>query len=100
EPADPLCPKLLIQMHERLGVAVSLKLVTALLERFTDLPKVVDFTVEHNPHGLVFVVNGLMASLHIDDREPPHPQANCAIHIEAIVVGASVTNRSIHGLQP
>ena len=46
---------LFVQVNDRLGVAVGAVVVTLSLQFFAQGGMVVDFTVENNPHGSVFV---------------------------------------------
>src|SRR5688572_22210413 len=57
----------------------------------TELPVIVDLTVERDPHGTVFVGHRLPAILReINDAQPAMPQRNVVIRIQAGAVRASM----------
>src|SRR5581483_3859503 len=58
---------------------------------------VVDFAVEDDPHAAIFIADGLMTGLHVDDAEAAHGKADMVVDIEAIVIGTAVRNLAVHG---
>ena len=74
-------------------VSVSLCVTVAVAARDELLAQgemVVDLAIEHDPERAVFVRNRLMPARHIDNAEPPHADADCAIRIKAFVVGTAM----------
>src|SRR5205814_6856426 len=67
---------LVVGMDHDLGIASRVEAVTALAQPVTQLGKVVDLAVEHDPGRLVLVVNRLVAAGHVDDAEPAHAQSD------------------------
>jgi hypothetical protein len=60
---------------------------------------IVNFSVENDPDGTVFVADGLMASGKIDDAEAAHAEPNPALGEEAIVVGTAMGHHVAHTSQ-
>jgi hypothetical protein len=52
---------------------------------------------EHRPDAAIFIADGLMTGLHVDDAEAAHGQANMVVDKEALVVGTAVHNLAVHG---
>ena len=69
-------PSLLVEVDDRLGVAVGRKTWPRALEVAPQLAVVVDLAVEDDPDGAVLVGDRLMAAFEVDDAEPAHRQAN------------------------
>ena len=59
-----------VQVNDGLRVAVCAELVAFGFEPVAQLGKVVDLTIEHDPHRAVLVAHRLMAAADIDDAEP------------------------------
>jgi hypothetical protein len=60
--------------------------MSAGLQLGTQLWKVINFAVEYDPYGLVFVEYWLMPSSKIDNAEPPHPQSDASLYQDTFVV--------------
>ena len=58
--------------------------------------EVVDFAVEDDPDGPIFVVDRLMSRRQIDDAQPPHAERNPLVHEPAFVVGAAMPDDLAH----
>ena len=61
------------------------------------LEVVVDLAVEDEVAGVVFVVQGLLAARHVDDREAAEGEPGLAVEGEGGVVRAAVGERAPHG---
>lgn len=59
---------------------------------------VIDFAVKDDPNGLVFIGDGLVPGMKIDDTEPAHAEGTAAIQMKAFVIRSAVTNRGAHSL--
>src|SRR5690606_22279597 len=75
------------------------ELVTSLDEVGIQGREVVRLAIEDDPQGLIFVGDGLIPALDINNRKPPGPQADTGLHVEAIAVGASMADCPGHRLQ-
>jgi hypothetical protein len=58
--------------------------------------KVIDLAVKHRPDGLVFIVDGLMPRLDVDDAETAHPEIDLRIGIIAVLIRAPMKDRGRH----
>jgi len=73
--------------------------VTALLELRPQVLEVVDLAVEDDAHLAVLVVDGLIATHDVDNREPPHRQPNIVIPEHTLAIGAAMMQRIVHPQQ-
>src|SRR5262245_45501202 len=62
-------PFVLVEMDDRFGVAIGAKLVAGAFEPATEVEVVIDFAVEDEPNGAVFVRHRLASGDEVDDRE-------------------------------
>src|SRR5882672_7320689 len=90
---------LLVEVHDRLGVAAGTITMAASLEPRSELRVVVDLTVEDDPHAAVLVGHGLSTALDVDDREAPEAQAHVALAPQPLAVGSAVAQDVSHDLQ-
>ena len=68
----------------------------ALFELTPQLEVIVDFTVEHDPHSPVLVVNRLLAGRQVDNAQPPHAYADATGYVNAFVVRPAVRECLAH----
>src|SRR4051812_48334632 len=61
-------------------------------------PVIVDFAVEHQPDGLVFVMDGLMSRGQIDDAQPSHPEADARLHMQTLIVRTPMPDDLAHAV--
>ena len=87
---------LIISMDDGLGVAVCIKGVAEPFQLVAEFEIVIDLTVEDNPGGAVLVVNRLLAAFHIDNRQPPHAQADSLAEVEAVIIRATMADSVTH----
>src|ERR1700720_780005 len=59
-------------MNDRFRVAVGIKLMAELLELIAQFAVVVNLAVEDNPGSAVLIMNWLLATFQVNDREPAH----------------------------
>src|ERR1700686_352080 len=57
---------------------------------------VINFAVAHYPDGAIFVGDGLMASLKVNDAKPTHGEANISCDVESIVVRTTMRELAVH----
>src|SRR4029453_13746589 len=86
-------------MDKHFGVRPGVKLLAAVFEISSQRFEVVDLPVRHNPHGLVFVVERLMAGYEVDDTQAPRSEANRPLEINALIIGAAVGHSVAHAKQ-
>src|SRR5439155_19318383 len=80
---DALRPELLVEVEDRLRIALGPEDVAARDEATTQLAIVVDLAVEDDDLGAVLVEYRLLPAAQVDDAQPSHPQADRALHVEA-----------------
>ena len=90
---------LLVEVRKHLGVAAAAEQVAVRLELSPERLVVVDLAVLGRPHALPLVREGLVAALHVDDREPACPQGAAVGAHEARVVRAAVGDLVRHPAQ-
>ena len=66
---------------------------------FAEFMKIVNFSIEDEPNGLILIGNGLMTSGDIDDTEAAHAQANALAKIKSPVVRSAMTDNVPHLLK-
>ena len=88
---------LFIQVDNRFRVASRAIAVATGFQFGAQLHMVIDFTVEDDPKALVLIRNRLMASLYIDDAEPPHGKSDIPLHEKTVIIGAAMGDLAIHG---
>ena len=59
---------------------------------------VVDFAIEDNPDGAIFIRDRLMATFEVDDGESTKTQPYRAREVVALIIGTAMMNRVRHGL--
>ena len=59
---------------------------------------VVDLAVERNPHSVVFIGHGLVASLEIDNLESAGAEAYLSADVGTSVVWSTMDDRSQHSV--
>ena len=93
---NAVTPMLFIEVNDGLGVAVSPVTMPASFQAFAQFLVVVEFAVVDDPDVVLFVADGLVTGLDIDDAQPAHGQSDVSFHEEAIVIGAAMNDLLIH----
>jgi hypothetical protein len=93
---NALASVLLVQMDDSLCVAFGAIPVATRFEIFSQILVVINFTVEDNPDVSVFIAQGLMSGLNVDDAEAAHRQPDVLFDKEAIIVRAAVDDLLVH----
>src|SRR5450631_2979697 len=83
-------------MNDSFRVAMGRVTMASRDELFAQGGVVVDFSVEDDPEGAIFVADGLVAGRQIDDAEAPHAQAHGTVRVHALIVGSAVHHRLAH----
>jgi hypothetical protein len=60
---------------------------------------VVEFAVVDDPEVLVFIADGLMAGLNVDDAQPPHGETDIPFNQETLIIRAAMDDSLIHFCQ-
>jgi hypothetical protein len=83
-------------MDDDLRIAMGVELVSTRFEISAQFQKVINFSIENNPDGPVFIVNGLPASGDINDAQPPHPETDWPVGVDTFVVRSAVNDGLAH----
>jgi hypothetical protein len=86
-------------MDNSLGIAVGAIGMSAGDKLFAKREVVVDFSVEHNPNGAVFIAERLVPGGEIHNAQTTHANAEAAIGVEAFVVWAAMRHDIAHPAQ-
>ena len=100
-PADALeeaLAVLLVEVRDDLDVPDAAERVPLRLELGTQLAVVVELAVDDRYHVAALVRDRLVASLEVDDREPPHRQPGTLADPAALAVGPAVPEQ-LHGIE-
>lgn len=104
EAFEAACSSLFVEMDDDLSVGVGSKPVAFFFEFFSEIPKVVNLTVEHYPDGVILVCHRLSARRReIDDAESFMSEADGyfrrILDQLSFIVGTSVPQDTAHPLQ-
>ena len=94
--AHELRPVLLVEVHDRLRIAVRAEAMPPRLEPRAQLAEVVDLAVEDGADRAVLVRDRLMAALDVDDREAADPERGARPDPPASLIGAAMDDRRRH----
>src|SRR5437660_9134449 len=83
-------------MNNDFRIGMRIKSVSFCLKFVPQTKKIVNLSVENDPHGTVFVMDRLVATSDVDDAEAPHAQPHPTLGVYSLVVRAPVDNRSAH----
>src|SRR5205085_9316702 len=78
--------KILIQVHDHLGIAPGGQLVAARQQLLLKRREVVNLAIEHDRYGAVLVGDRLPAVVNIDDAQPSHAHTDVRPNEETFVV--------------
>jgi hypothetical protein len=70
--------------------------VSASLQALAQFLVVIEFAVVDDPDVILFVADGLMAGLDIDDAQAAHSQADVSFYEKTIVVRPAMDNLLVH----
>jgi hypothetical protein len=66
------------------------------LEILSQFPIVVYLSIEDHPYRAIFIMDRLLPGMHIDDRQPSHPQSHTISKVKPIVIRATPPNERTH----
>src|ERR1700722_10017258 len=88
-----------VKMDDGFGVATGAVNMSARFELRAQVGVVVDFAVEDDPDGSVFVTQRLLAGGEIDNAQATHTQRGRTVDADAFIIGATVGNSIAHSPQ-
>ncbi len=88
---------LLVEVHQRLGVAARAEDVPLGRQSGVQFEVVVDFAVEDDGDTAVFVEDRLIPARHVDDAQAAHPQGDAGGVEEAVTVRPAMGDARGHG---
>src|ERR1700720_2113933 len=86
-------------MDDDFGVGLGFEDVALGEKKFTEFLIVVDFPVENDPDGAVFVRDGLVAGVEVNDGQAAEAEADWTGKIKTFVVRATMLDGIGHGLE-
>jgi hypothetical protein len=86
-------------MNDHFRIGLSSEDMAARLQIPAQILVVVDFAVENDPYGFVFVAEGLVAGVQIDDGKPAKPKPDWPGAVVALVIGTAMLNGVRHRLE-
>ena len=96
EVTDEIEPVILVEMDDRLRVAVRRESVPRSLEGLSEFLEIVDLPVEDHPDVALLVGNRLRPRLQVDHCQPSHGQPYPVAHMEPVFVGSTVNDDTAH----
>ena len=98
--AQRIGPVRLVEVQDRLGVAVGSERVATAFQLPPQRLEVVDLPVEHEPQRAVLVGHRLRGSCReVDDAEPPHSEPDRAVDPHALVVRPTMAKGRGHAAE-
>src|SRR5437763_121624 len=83
-------------MNYRFGIAVGPIPVPLRLQLRAQFRVIIDFSVEYDPGGLVFIADRLLPGGKIDDTQAPHAQADGTGDVKPIIIRPAVRHDLPH----
>src|ERR1700737_3446503 len=83
-------------MNYCFSIGMGAKLMAFGNEKGAQFRKVINFSIEHDPHSAVFIRHRLRAGANIDNAQPPVPQSQPGFEVITVSIRASVRERSVH----
>jgi hypothetical protein len=87
---------LLVEMDDDFGVGVGIKPVTFLLQRSSQFNVIEYLAVEHDPDGLIFVVDRLPSTLEIDDAQARVREPYFIVNVETVTIRTAMMEHADH----
>jgi hypothetical protein len=85
-------------MQNNFGISPRPELVAGSFQTRAKLLKVVNFSIENDPHRLVFIAHGIASTRRqINNGKTAVPESNVPLGPDAIIVGSPVPDRIRHG---
>src|SRR5262245_47033929 len=86
-------------MQNRFGVRLGLECVAATNERFAQSAVIIDLSIVDDAAGAVLIVDRLMASRAVDNRQAAVSQSTIVLEMVPRVIRASMPQGRVHPLQ-
>src|SRR6185437_2035197 len=96
---DAVAAVLFVKVNDGFCVALRAVAMSSGFEIRAQLLMVVNFTVKDDPNVFVFIGEGLMPGLEVDDAKPAHGEADASFDEEPAIVRATMNDLIIHGSQ-
>ncbi len=87
---------LLVEVQQGLAIRAGAQVVALRSQVARELAVVVDLAVGDQPQRAVLVRQRLVPAGEIDDRQPPHPDRQRAVGVDALVVGPAMARDPAH----
>src|ERR1700733_14939598 len=88
----PLC----VPVNDDFRIRPGSKHMSEALEFALQLGKIIDFSIEDDPHRFLKVRHGLVATRKVDDRKPSKTKPDRTRDVETFVIGPSVSQAVRH----
>jgi hypothetical protein len=93
---DAVRPEIFVEVNDDLGITAGAKMVPTLFQFPAKLAKVVDLSVEYDPHAAILIEDGLVPASQINDAKPAHAKAGAISYVYTFLVGSAVNDRLAH----
>ena len=97
--ANTVIAKFLIQVNNRLSIAVGRKTVATPLQIWTKFRVVVNFTVKHNPDATVLVAHRLVPAGQVYNAQSSEAQRQRTGEESSSIIRSAMTQNPRHGFQ-
>ena len=87
-----------VGVEDDFSIGVRFEAVAFAAKLFSEDEVVVDFAVEYDPAGVVFICDGLVATRDINDAKSSVSESDGAFDVEAFIVGPAVCDQGGHVL--
>src|SRR5215467_11666903 len=94
--SDIIFTKVFIQVGDALGIRMGGKDMPPFRELLTELPIIVDFSIEDDDHGTIFIVDRLTPAVDINDCQTSHTQSDLTIEVKSLVIRPSSGDQRTH----
>jgi hypothetical protein len=93
---DAVRPEIFVEVNDDLGITAGAKMVPTLFKLSAELAKVVDLSVEYDPHAPILIEDGLVPAGEINDAKPAHAKAGAISYVYSFLVGSAVNEGLAH----
>ena len=97
--AEALDAEIFIEVNDRFCIRFGSEAVPAADQFFAQTTIVVDFSIQGNPDGLIFIRDRLMPSGEIDNAQPAIAQSQGAFHVMTFIVRAAMGQGTCGGTE-
>src|SRR5580704_4537260 len=86
-------------MNDHFSIGFCLKSVPLALQLLSEFLIVVDFAVEDDPDRAIFIADGLVAGVQVNDCETAEPETYRSRDVVSLIIGSPMLNGIRHLLQ-